>query len=126
MKKLWCLLVAAATSQPANSASTPTVTIAGPPPPNRPHRDRPAAPTPERIVGLAEIQHQQPSSGPGHAPHLAKALFEAGQIPQPVSDGDQVETVVAERNTDRVTAQKLRIEEGSRGGRPGPGPGFRH
>ena len=62
---------------------------------------------PERIVGLAEIEHEEASVGPGDALHFAQAQFPVGQVAQTVADGDEVERVVGKGNLLGVAAEEL-------------------
>src|ERR1051325_5058581 len=54
------------------------------------------------MVGLAEIEYQQPSARPGHTMHLRQSSFPTRQIPQAVADGHNVEMFVGKWQLRRI------------------------
>lgn len=64
---------------------------------------------PERVRWFAEIQHDEPRAGLGHAEHFVQPAFPAREIAQAVADGDDVEGVFRKRNLLRVALDEFQI-----------------
>jgi hypothetical protein len=67
-------------------------------------------PAPKGVCGFAKIEHHQPRAGFGHAVHFVQTFFPARQIPQTVTDGDNVERRIGKWNLQRVTRMNFKFE----------------
>src|SRR5439155_11744949 len=61
----------------------------------------------------AEVQHEQSSAGPGHAPHLSQAASPTGQVAQTVAHGDDLKRTVGKWNLLGIASQEMQAPDGA-------------